>query len=53
MQGVPARSIQELAGHKSLTTTMKYMHLTPRALTDAISLLNHGSSVAAGQEAKK
>ncbi len=39
MRGVPARSIQELAGHKSLTTTMRYMHLTPEALEDAISKL--------------
>jgi len=39
MRGVPARSIQELAGHKSLTTTMRYMHLTPQALENAISKL--------------
>ena len=40
MRGVPARSIQELAGHKSLTTTMRYMHLTPQALQGAISKLD-------------
>ena len=39
MRGVPAKSIQELAGHKALTTTMRYMHLTPEALADAISKL--------------
>ena len=39
MRGVPARSIQELAGHKSITTTMRYMHLTPQALENAISKL--------------
>jgi integrase len=27
----PARTIQELARHKDLTTTMRYMHLTSGA----------------------
>jgi hypothetical protein len=27
MRGVPAKVIQELAGHADLTTTMRYMHL--------------------------
>jgi len=40
MRGVPGKSIQELAGHKSLTTTMRYMHLSPAALQDAISKLD-------------
>jgi Phage integrase family/Phage integrase, N-terminal SAM-like domain len=29
MLGVPAKAIQELAGHQSLTTTQRYMHLSP------------------------
>jgi integrase len=40
MKGAPARAIQELAGHQDLTTTQRYMHLTPAALDAAIGLLN-------------
>ena len=53
MRGASPKAIQELAGHQQITTTMRYMHLAPKALTDAIDLLNLGSSWAAGQEAKK
>ena len=40
MKGAPARAIQELAGHQDLTTTQRYMHLTPAALEAAIKLLD-------------
>ena len=50
MRGAPPRAIQELAGHKSIQTTMRYMHLSPRALTEAISLLD-GPVVTAGSGA--
>lgn len=40
MRGAPAKAIQELAGHQSLTTTMRYMHLSPAARESAIALLN-------------
>ncbi len=40
MRGAPAKAIQELAGHESLTTTQRYMHLTPAAKDAAISLLD-------------
>jgi hypothetical protein len=40
MRGAPAKAIQELAGHADLTTTMRYMHLSPAARLDAIHLLN-------------
>ncbi len=40
MKGAPARAIQELAGHKDLTTTQRYMHLSPAALDAAIRLLD-------------
>jgi len=39
MRGAPARAIQELAGHQDLTTTQRYMHLSPRAVESAIRLL--------------
>ena len=40
MRGAPARAIQELAGHEDLTTTQRYMHLSPAALKSAIRLLD-------------
>lgn len=40
MRGAPAKAIQELAGHESLTTTQRYMHLSPAAKDAAISLLD-------------
>ena len=33
----PAKVIQELAGHQSITTTERYMHLAPQAARSAIS----------------
>ena len=40
MRGAPAKAIQELAGHADLTTTMRYMHLSPAARDGAIALLD-------------
>jgi integrase len=40
MRGAPAKAIQELAGHTSLTTTLRYMHLSPSERQGAIRLLN-------------
>jgi len=39
MRGAPVRAIQELAGHANLGTTMRYMHLSPASLNQAIRLL--------------
>jgi len=39
MRGAPARAIQELAGHMDLSTTQRYMHLSPAAIEGAIRLL--------------
>ena len=35
------RAIQELAGHNDLSTTQRYMHLSPAAIEGAIRLLDH------------
>jgi integrase len=42
IHGAPAKAIQELAGHADLTTTMRYMHLSPSARDGAIRLLEKG-----------
>ena len=42
MRGAPARAIQELAGHQDLTTTQRWMPLSPAALEGAIRLLETG-----------
>jgi integrase len=42
MRGAPARAIPELAGHQDLSTTQRYMHLSPAALDAAIRLLETG-----------
>ena len=38
MAGVPTKTIKELAGHASITTTERYMHLAPGSTSDAIRL---------------
>ena len=55
MRGAPARAIQELAGHQDLSTTQRYMHLSPAAIDGAIRLLespalhsSRGNMVATG-----
>jgi len=40
MKGAPARAIQKLAGHQSVVTTERYMHLSPVVLEESIRLLN-------------
>jgi integrase len=46
-RGVPASAIQAIAGHSSVKTTERYMHLAPSATVDAIALLeSRGKSVA-------
>jgi hypothetical protein len=38
-EGVPARAIQELARHQDLSTTQRYMHLSPAVIEGAIPLV--------------
>ena len=40
----PVRAIQELAGHRDLMTTQRYMHLSPASVEAAIRLLEGGVS---------
>jgi integrase len=53
MRGAPARAIQELAGHQDLSTTQRYMHLSPAAIESAIRLLDRGNSVATTTAAER
>jgi integrase len=53
LQGAVPKAIQELAGHTAMAVTMRYMHLAPAALRDAIALLDkrtrlpvHGNATA-------
>lgn len=40
MRGATVLTIKELAGHSSLSTTMRYMHLSPDHKEQAIRLLD-------------
>jgi integrase len=39
MAGASPITVQTLAGHQSLETTMRYMHLSPNATDEAVRLL--------------
>ncbi len=45
MRGAPVRAIQELAGHQNLSTTQRYMHLSPAAIEGAVRLLEEPAPV--------
>jgi integrase len=51
MRGAPAKAIQELAGHADLTTTMRYMHLSPASLNQAIRMLEQRGAIGGNSEA--
>ncbi len=43
MLGAPTMAIKELAGHEDISTTQRYMHLTPATKNAAIRLLEKGA----------
>ena len=47
MAGASTKAIQELAGHEQISTTQRYMHLSPAAKSEAISLLDRGEGLKA------
>lgn len=51
MRGAAPKAIQDLAGHSTLTMTLRYMHLAPSALREAIGLLDFGQPVGSAQAA--
>ncbi len=44
-RGVPILTVKELMGHKTLTMTMRYAHLAPNNLREAIATLNPAMTV--------
>ncbi len=43
--GVDIYTVKELAGHKDVTTTQRYAHLSPERLREAVDVLNYHSSI--------
>ena len=43
MAGASTMAIKELAGHQQISTTQRYMHLSPAAKSAAIRLLDRGA----------
>jgi site-specific recombinase XerD len=53
MAGVPIRAVSELMGHSDITTTVRYAHLAPQYLADAVECLAQNpppTSTATGTE---
>jgi hypothetical protein len=50
--GPPPKAIQELAGHSTLAMTLRYMHLAPSQLREAIELRDFGQQMGNGAAVK-
>jgi integrase len=44
-KGISLKAIQELLGHSDIKTTMRYAHLSPRELRQAVDVLSFGQRV--------
>lgn len=44
-RAAPMRAVQELLGHQSMNMTLRYAHLAPDALRDAVSVLDSGPEI--------
>lgn len=47
-RGVPLKVVQDWAGHKIITTTMRYAHLCPTSLLSAVHVLNQQTDSSGG-----
>jgi site-specific recombinase XerD len=51
MRGAAPKAIQELVGHSTLSMTLRYMHLAPSALREAVALLDLGQQTGNAESA--
>ncbi len=54
MRGVPLKAVQELLGHATIEMTMRYAHLAPSVVRDAVCALDrgHGLGIAPNRESE-
>jgi len=52
MAGVDLRTVQELAGHKTIQMTMRYAHLAPSHLATAVEKLCERTATTAATDAR-